>query len=470
MRLLNGGCYLKNMLAMNRIDLFYSNLLTVLESINAELQPFYDGNQNVFDSESKEENFAEFYGFLNELKEKFNQSKDKIELIENFDLLESFSERYDFFTINFPTFPIKSNLFFKYWIKISKKLINIKEGDLNLTDEIDNTDFKIVDLNEVVIENHYISSGTSLEKNIIIYSYSETLFEFLENNIHTSNEDLLLVWLNILPASIIEGPNQFVLIKIDNIPELRKLKSILKIIVLKSGKLIKSLEHYSQKPELPLSHDLDFTESYNQFDSISNILNEYNNQKFLLDKYLKLYHIIENFMYKQKICEIQNKRMHTPLHIRDFQVLYDKFSKGELDVIKEFFKNVFVLDYDLTTKYHVKLKSSWDHLDSIEGMAIISELDDLLESLRINQKYNNIKGAVNLESHFFAKLVYYIRNAIVHNKDSETHFESTYLPRSLKFILENFLIPNLEMIVFHLIINKNNLVWYNDSKLILYNS
>jgi hypothetical protein len=453
---------------MNRIELFYSNVLANLESINCELQPFYDANTEIIEqSEAKSENFAEFHTLLNDLIVEINQVKTKNELIEDFDLFDRFYDRYEFFVSNFSTFPIKSNLFFKYWINISKKLINIKEDSLNLIEVIDNSDFKLVELRETVIENHFINNDSFLNKNIIIYNYSDSLFDFIESNIHTSNEDLLLIWLSLLPSSIIEHSNQIVLIKIDTIPDLRKLKSILKIIVLKTGKLIKSLEHYSHVPKLPISHDLNFGESYNQFDSISNILNEYNNQKFLLDKYLKLYHIIENFMYKQKICEIQNKRLHSPLHIRDFQVIYDKFSKGELDVIKDFFKNVFEFNYNATTKYDVKLKNSWDNLETINS-AIINEIDNLLESLRLTQKYNNVKGGARLESHFFAKLVYYIRNAIVHNKDSETHFESTYLPNSLKFILENFLIPNLEMIVFHLIINKNDLVWYNDSKLILY--
>jgi hypothetical protein len=70
----------------------------------------------------------------------------------------------------------------------------------------------------------------------------------------------------------------------------------------------------------------------------------------------------------------------------------------------------------------------------------------------------------------FAVIVYKIRNSIVHNKDSEMHFESTNLPIGAKFILENFFIPNLEKIIYHLIINPNQIVWYDDDKLLLYHS
>ena len=75
---------------------------------------------------------------------------------------------------------------------------------------------------------------------------------------------------------------------------------------------------------------------------------------------------------------------------------------------------------------------------------------------------------------FMGKVIYAFRNSMVHNRETEfhlTHFTLTNHPLigdTARTILENFLLPTIEELVFNLIIAENTLVWYDKSKLYLW--
>lgn len=455
---------------MRRIDLFFQNILVCIDNILVELDNYYNANQTQIDlSESKSTKYADFNTELNSSKDTINDLlTNRNELIENFNFLDDFLSNYNNFIGTFPDFPINNITFIKYWLLIANRINTVKEVDLELNANLDINHFKIIDLEENIIEDNFLNYNADMTKSQIIFTFNETIESFMINEIHSAHVDLLLIWLNTLSIDNTEENKQFVFMCIENQPVLKDLISILKIQVLINGKLIKSLEKYEIEPNKPFLNDLDFTEKYIQFDNISNILNEYNNQKYLLDKFLKLYHIIENFMYKQKVCKLQRERLGSPLQIRDFQTLYDRFSSNESSSIQEFFSNVFSINYDANT-FEVLIKNEWNQLEVLDPTKP-TEIDTLFNSLALksNYNYNNLK--TNINGAMFANIVYKIRNSIVHNKDSETHFESTNLPSGAKFILEKFFIPNLERIVYHLIINKNEIVWYDNDKLLLYHT
>lgn len=75
---------------------------------------------------------------------------------------------------------------------------------------------------------------------------------------------------------------------------------------------------------------------------------------------------------------------------------------------------------------------------------------------------------------FFANLIYALRNALVHNRETEFHLtHETLLSHSqvqdtALQLLEKFILPIVEEIVFYLIIEQNEIVWFKNSTIQLY--
>ena len=65
-------------------------------------------------------------------------------------------------------------------------------------------------------------------------------------------------------------------------------------------------------------------------------------------------------------------------------------------------------------------------------------------------------------------MVYAIRNAIVHNKETEFHLTYATLDSTICALIESFVIPCLEEICFALVGSQNDYVWYLNKELKLY--
>ncbi len=440
-----------------------------MKNISQELDNYYTAHSDQIElSETKSEKYASFNTDLGKLQEYIIESRDtRNELIEDCTKFSDFLDSYKSFIGIFNDFPIKIENTFYYWSVVAERLNKLKEPDIDLNGEIINTHFKIIDLNSKIIDSNFIHfEQTDNSKCLLIFSLDANFENFLLNEIQSAHVDILFIWLDQFDFINSYSATQYVLLCLEDAIELKDLKPILKLQVLLNGKEIKSLEKYNHPPFAPHFRSFNFSEKYVQFESIASVLNEYNNQKYLLDKYLKLYHIIENFMYKHKVCTLQREKAGSSLHIRDFQTLYDRFSSNENNCIQEFFIEVMKLDYNGNKIIEI-IKSEWSNLEVIDATNS-SKIDVLLSSLGLskNYKYEPLKS--NIDGNMFAIMVYKIRNSIVHNKDSELHLESTNLPSSAKFLIEKFFIPNLEKIVFHLIINRNDIVWYENNLLQLY--
>lgn len=454
---------------MKRIDLFYQNINKCITDLSSELDVYYAANTfSIESSEQRATRYADFFSDLGKIQQFIIESyRTKNELIEDNSNIDNFISAYRTFIGLFSDFPLNIVNVFTFWSKVSDRLVSIKEPDLDLSQHIDISHFKLIDLEERIIESNFIHlDETTISKSLIVFALDLEFERFLIDDIHSAHTDILFLWLNFIDFKNTTSDKQYVIIKQENEIDLKDLKSILKLQVLLNGQEIKSLEKYDKVPTKPHLKDFDYSEKYIQFDSISNVLNEYNNQQNLLDKFLKLYHVIENFMYKHKVCELQRVKSGSPFYIRDFQTIYDRFSTTENKCIQEFFTKVLSLDYNGSSILTL-LKNEWTNLEVLDSSKI-TEINSLFIALSFKDSYQYEKLKTILDGNVFAIIIYKIRNSIVHNKDSEFHFESTNLPSGAKFILENFFIPNMERIVFHLIINKNDLVWYENRELYLY--
>jgi len=197
--------------------------------------------------------------------------------------------------------------------------------------------------------------------------------------------------------------------------------------------------------------------SFNQYQESAYILSEYNHTKDILLKYLLLYHIIENFMYRRPIAEMAN----TKFTIRDFKKLYKKVDISEEKTLKELLvkiktENITTTD-ELENYFNNNLENYRDSLSS----------EDEINQIFIKMTLQNING---LNYSNASKLIYCFRNSIIHNKETEFHITHTTLNSSSDLVkfFEGFLLPILENIIYFLIFKENSIIDYPKNYLLLY--
>lgn len=199
------------------------------------------------------------------------------------------------------------------------------------------------------------------------------------------------------------------------------------------------------------------TKSFNQYQESAYILSEYNNTRDILLKYLLLYHIIENFMYRRPIAEMVNPK----LTIRDFKSLYKKVNETEEQTLKA-----------LLTKIKIENIPNLSTLENYFDNNFISYKQSLANQHEINQIFTkmtlpNLNG---VSYNNVSKVIYYFRNSIIHNKETEFHITHTILNSSSDLVefFTSFLLPTLENIIYFLIFKENSIIDYPKNHILLY--
>ncbi|GEK60195.1 hypothetical protein CHL76_15925 [Marinococcus halophilus] len=251
----------------------------------------------------------------------------------------------------------------------------------------------------------------------------------------------------------------------DNNIKIEKLKTIVMLNKISNGEIIHTEDNYEKIPSVTSEIDWSMGEEYEQFKDAIYILSEYNMQTNVLDKYVKIYQVIENFMYKKSICELVNNTNPSLFSIRKFQNLFAAVNSNELVALQNFMKAVFEKNYKQQISFKSFILDYWETFLTNNDENQVSEA---LKVLGINHSQNDINGD-NIKK-FFTKIIYYLRNAIVHNKETEFHlfYGNLWEYAGLRAILKELLIPLLEEIVFYLLINKNDIIWYDKKQLLLY--
>jgi len=238
------------------------------------------------------------------------------------------------------------------------------------------------------------------------------------------------------------------------------LESFIQFILLTNGKIFHNPIE-TQKNQFLSSDIKDILDcnikSFNQYQESAYILSEYNHTKDILLKYLLLYHIIENFMYRRPIAEMAT----TKLIIRDFKSLYKKVNDSEEKTLKELLNKIKNENIITTTKIEDYFNGN---ITSFKNELINEdEINEILSKITL-QNLNGIKYENA------SKLIYFFRNSIIHNKETEFHITHTILnnsPDLVKFF-EEFLLPTLENIIYFLIFKENSIIDYLKNHLLLY--
>ena len=249
------------------------------------------------------------------------------------------------------------------------------------------------------------------------------------------------------------------------------------LYIIKTGATIHKSYEYSLPPAIPASCSVVLGKNYQQFIDSIGIISEYNHQKDILDKYLRIYHVLENFMYKSPLVTLERDSAGEVFSIRDFKRMYDRINDSELNMLKKLFENILELEYTHGQTFNSKIHNEWNCL--IPALFVDDyKINFLLNVLNVSNSKGNATQFKNITMsnlpHFIAKLIYAFRNAMVHNRETEFHLTHQSLlthpiiGNAALILLENFLLPILEETVFHLIIKENEIVWYDNSILKLW--
>jgi hypothetical protein len=188
----------------------------------------------------------------------------------------------------------------------------------------------------------------------------------------------------------------------------------------------------------------------------------------VLTKYLTLYHVIENFMFKLPIVELERQQGGRMFSIRDFRRLYKQVDESELSALKRLFVATFQLQATPVTTFEQQVISRWDSLVPGTAPADIEKVMGALD-LRVQKRaMRHTEFRVGDVAGNFAQMVYYVRNAIVHNKETEFHLTFATLDNTICTLIESFVIPCLEEMCFALVGSPNQHVWYLHKELLLY--
>ncbi|MDT4866005.1 hypothetical protein FQZ97_1008370 [compost metagenome] len=193
-------------------------------------------------------------------------------------------------------------------------------------------------------------------------------------------------------------------------------------------------------------------------------MGEYVDRKDVLSKYLSIYHVIENFMFKHPIVKLERARNGAMFSIREFKSLYKAVETNELDAVKSLMKASFPLPFNGSTIGN-EVYSLWQAFLNQHTTELV-DIDEFLSKLDTSR--SSITDINSFRS-FFSTVLYRIRCSIVHNKETEYHISSENYTNGCRLILENFYLPTMEELIFLLLAKENDVVWYKSDAIALWN-
>jgi len=462
---------------MKRINLLYDNLLLRLNELTIDgsgFNTYYDSLPT--EKQSIIIGLAE--SLLNERRKIKECQVNKIFFTDYSDLIGYL----DYYKDEFGDFPgFRENEIYGLINIIQKITTELGESGIDLDEELNVNVFELCELSiKIAPENYYYFDDTNTENSIILININKkALFKEFIDGIGEGT-DVLFHLLNFIGVeSNTISSEKHVLVKNGFKEKPRLVWSCLCLHILSKGGIVHESIEYSTTPSITSECNIELGKNFHQFADSIDILSEYNNQSDILDKYLRIYHVMENFMYKRPIVSLEKDSNGLPFSIRDFKRMYDKVSDSELTTLKSLCEEIMLLDFNSSKKFSEKILDDWKSLTTTHGADEI-KINKFLKILNVHTNKGNDYLFTNIDSSnlggFFGKLVYAFRNTMVHNRETEFHLtHNSLLNHDIvsdipRVILEKFMIPNLEEIIFNLIIKENGIVWYNNSTLTLWES
>ncbi|MGX5915106.1 hypothetical protein ACR0ST_10275 [Aliidiomarina sp. Khilg15.8] len=442
---------------MKKVDVIYSALIEGISNVcdNFDRMEVYWNN---LDDEKKARIDGVSEGLLVE-KQKLVRCKRDKEIYENY---SSLKQQLSDFNQHFSDYPDFNYATFCYIINLSEKifqnssLIPDEEVSLELKGVVSNLSFE---------GSAYITNLSDINKTIAWFSpsCSDSLCSLVQ---YSADVDCWYALLHEVNNIDFLDDFQYLFYcksHFDAGVSIKNVSTLLKLHMISSGmKTIPSPE-YSR---LPSNSSLELfcpSQSYIQFQDVIGILGEYNNRRDIFSKYLSIFHVIENFMFKEPIVRLERSSSGTMFSIRDFKRLYKSVDMDEQKALKSLFKEAFKVDFN-GSDFKVFAYQEWQDFLT-RNATEQSKINDFLCLLSITDLASVNRGSFY---DFIARVVYQVRCSIVHNKETEFHVSSENYPDGCKLILEDFLLRFAEELIFLLVSKENSIVWYTSESIKLW--
>jgi len=367
------------------------------------------------------------------------------------------------FETQFSSFPDLSPRKFRLFVLLAEKLIN--SGTVLDEAEIDENLFEIRELpTPVPLAWFSRENSTSFSDSVAAFSLSD--MAAVETDLPYSNISPAFLFHCLAALHLLaQDPHGSVAVIKRTTPptEIDAIDAFVRLVILTTGKPIHSAKRYSNPPTVINADDIRAGVAFNQWSDVLSVLSEYNSRDELLMKYLTIYHVIENFMFKYPIVELERKHSGQMFSIRNFKQLYTKINKNEGEALQKLFNALFPLDASPGVTFDQHITNRWS---SLSGTLTVTDIDQSLVKLGVSFKFSQFGGGGSAAR--FAELVYAVRNAVAHNKETEFHLTYASMDAVITTVMESFLIPSLEELSFALISNVNPQLWYSNKHLLLY--
>ncbi|WP_415897822.1 hypothetical protein [Neptuniibacter sp. QD57_21] len=442
---------------MKKSDALY---LSLIESISELCEDFghTEAYWNTLESDEREV-FDSLTEALTREKLKLARCKRDRDIYSDYELLLHTLDEFDGSFSNYPGFNISK---IRYIVRISEAIFRSSSV---IPDEDVALQLYHVEVNHEFDEPAYITEISSLDKAVAWFSpSSDTSVSRLVQ--YNPSIDL---WYSLLQAASeisFHDCGELIFYSKEHHEagvSSKNISALLKLHMTSSGLSTVPLVEYSRSPSNSSLEYFCPSQSYLQFVDVVGVLGEYNNRKDVLSKYLSIFHIIENFMFKEPIVALERASSGAMFSIRDFKRLYKSVEVDEKKAVNNLFKKGFSLPFE-NGDFKVFAYQQWQNFMQ-RNSAIDAEVKSFLRSLSINDIDNTNQGNF---FDFISRVVYQVRCSIVHNKETEVHISGENYPIGCKAILEDFLLQFLEELIFLLISKENDLVWYSSDSIKLW--
>jgi hypothetical protein len=209
---------------------------------------------------------------------------------------------------------------------------------------------------------------------------------------------------------------------------------------------------------------------YSQFQENLIILSEFNHGRGVLSKFLGMYQIIESFMFKVPLVDLGVRNGGNLFSIRDFRSLYETTNGKELKLIENLFKDPLIGNFWFRGVNNQNFKD----IVTFEVGDLTNKTGFNIDDCNTFLKKLNIDGLLSvstlngLNAKLYSKLVYALRNAVVHNKETEFHLSHFNMNLSVATFIDFVIISPLAKLIFELLTDDSSPVWYHGPEIKLY--
>jgi hypothetical protein len=442
---------------MKKNTALYKELIDAMSSICGS-----DDNVEAYWNSLTLEDQSLFDGIVDRLSDEktvIGKCKINLDVYESYEPLKLIFSDFNKSFSSFPGFAYKKILFL---IAISEKIFmsSSEIPDTNVC-----TEFSTLNVSLGLPSIAFVTNVTDYKNNICWFSPSdmESIKKLVEFDADIENWYSFLSLVNVMDFS---SAGEIICCRTDCISTSGKNKNLitfLKLHMASVGQMITPINNYLKTPSNSSLDNFDPSQSYSQFEDTIHVIGEYNNRTDALSKYLSIYHVIENFMFKYPIVKLERENSGSMFSMRNFKSLYKASEVSEQKALDSIIKSASTLSIDggdfckFSHEYWKKYL-----INNKKDMKVIEYFLKRFstESLSSITKVKFPK--------YLSNLIYQVRCSIVHNKETEYHIAGENYVEESKVVIEGLLLPLMEEFVFLLLSKENDLVWYKSDSIMLW--